>query len=164
MFRSEQDSNPGLCDTCTAATVIYHLCYKPNWRRVIMQIHDNPLKMDNICESHISIPRHSGQCCTSWAIRSTGSGSLCEFMVIRRRRRSMYYICGGSLIFELRSQTQGWCHHRHLVNGKRRPENFRPQLNFNFDLCEIHAVGRVLCQLSYQVNWELVIVCGHDNL
>ena len=53
MIRSEQDSNPGLCDTCTAATVIYQLGYEPNWRRVIMIIHDNSLKMDNICESHI---------------------------------------------------------------------------------------------------------------
>ena len=64
MIRSEQDSNPGLCDTCTAATVIYQLSYEPNWRRVIMIVHDNSLKMDNICESHISIPKHSVQCCT----------------------------------------------------------------------------------------------------
>ena len=51
MFRSEQDSNPDLCDT---DTVIYQLSYKPNWRRVIIRVHDNPFKMENICESHIS--------------------------------------------------------------------------------------------------------------
>ena len=62
MFRSEQDSNPDLCDT---DTVIYQLSYKPNWRRGIMRVHDNSLKMENICESHISIPRHSAQCSTS---------------------------------------------------------------------------------------------------
>ena len=39
--------------------------YQPNWRRVIMRVHDNPLKMENICESHISISRHSAQCSTS---------------------------------------------------------------------------------------------------
>ena len=35
--------------------------------------------------SLLSIPRHSLQCSTSWAIMSTGSGSLCEFMVTRER-------------------------------------------------------------------------------
>ena len=52
MFRSEQDSNPDLCDT---DRVIYQLSYQPNWRRVIMRVHDNPLKMENICESHIKL-------------------------------------------------------------------------------------------------------------
>lgn len=52
MFRSEQDSNLDLCDTCTVDTVIYLPVelYQPNWRRVIVRVHDNPLKMDNICE------------------------------------------------------------------------------------------------------------------
>ena len=52
MFRSEQDSNPDLCDTDTVDTVIYLPIelYQPNWRRVIMRVHDNLLKMDNICE------------------------------------------------------------------------------------------------------------------
>ena len=85
MFRSEQDSNPNPCDTCTAATVIYQFSYEPNWRRVIMRVHDNSLKMENICEGNISIPRHSAQCSTSLRIWSTGSGSLCELMVIRER-------------------------------------------------------------------------------
>ena len=51
MFSFQQDSNPDLYDT---DTVIYQLSYKPNWRMVIMRVHDNPLKMENIYESHIS--------------------------------------------------------------------------------------------------------------
>ena len=62
MLRSEQDSNPDLGDT---DRVIYQLSYQPNWRRVIVRVHDNPLKMNNICESHIWIPRYSAQCSTS---------------------------------------------------------------------------------------------------
>ena len=62
MFRSGQDSNPDLYDT---DTVKYQLSYQPNWRMVIMRVHDNPLKMENICESHLSIPRHLAQCSTS---------------------------------------------------------------------------------------------------
>ena len=62
MFRSEQDSNPILSDT---DTVNYQLSYQPNWKRVIMRVHDKPFKKDNICESHISIPRHSVQCSAS---------------------------------------------------------------------------------------------------
>ena len=66
MFKSEQDSNPILWDT---DTVNYQLRYQPNWKRVIMRVHGNPFKMDNICESHISIPRHSAQFSASCTIR-----------------------------------------------------------------------------------------------
>ena len=62
MFRSEQDSNPILSDI---DTVNYQLSYQPNWKRVIMRVHDNPFKMDNICESYISIPSHLVQCSAS---------------------------------------------------------------------------------------------------
>ena len=38
---------------------------------------------------------------------------------------------------------------------KERPEFFRPEQKLNPDLCD---AGAVLYQLSYQANWELVIM------
>ena len=45
MFRSEQGSNPDLCDTYKVDTVLYQLSYQANWWRVIMRGHDNLLNM-----------------------------------------------------------------------------------------------------------------------
>ena len=122
--------------------------------------------LDGILTLTSAKPIQSVECSTSWALRSTGRESLCEFMVTRERWRSMYNIFQKQTI-ELRSQKQVWLHHRsferYLINGWRRPENFRPRRNFNFDLCEIDSVGRVLYQLTYQVNWKRIIVWVHGN-
>ena len=45
MLRSEQDSNPDLCDTYKVDTMLYQLSYQANWRWVIMGGHDNPLNI-----------------------------------------------------------------------------------------------------------------------
>ena len=43
---------------------------------------------------------------------------------------------------------------------KERPEKFKPRWHLNPDLCN---AGAVLYQLSYQANWELVIMWVYDK-
>ena len=43
---------------------------------------------------------------------------------------------------------------------KERPEKFKPRWHLNPDLCN---AGAVLHQLSYQANWELVIMWVYDK-
>ena len=47
-----------------------------------------------------------------------------------------------------------------LAVPKERPENFWPEQDSNPDLCDASVV---LNQLSYQANWELVIMWVHDK-
>ena len=73
MFRSEQDSNPDLCDT-------WYSRYSDLSTKLS---YTSPTGEGLLCEFMItlymwslpSIPRHSAQCSTSWAIRSTGRAS-----------------------------------------------------------------------------------------
>ena len=44
--------------------------------------------------------------------------------------------------------------------AKERSEKFRSERDSNADLCDASAV---LHQLSYQANWELVIICVTDK-
>ena len=97
---------------------------------------------------------------TNWAIKPTGSWSLCEFVtyLLRWRNESEYMKIH---IFELRKKQwlNEWSSQLYTQLKQLRKESLKKISGLNgirtHDLCDTSAAHY---QLSYQANWELVIV------